>query len=147
MNCYAPPIVLDWFLRNQALSELCYHQLSQPVQTTPWDAAQYLKTFAFTCALEAVFYFWAMRGKRELGARIGPLLLANLATHPFIYFGAPGILAQFHTPAIAFIVFAETFAPLTEALLLTQVWKIPPKRALLAMITGNLFSWWVGASL
>ncbi len=147
MNCYAPQILVDWFLRPEILSELCELQLSSPVQPTPWDAGGYLRAFALTCLLESVFYVWALRGRVPLRKMAAPIAIANLATHPFIYFGLPWILAQFQVPAIAFITSAETFAPLLEAILLWRVWKVPARMAFPAMIFGNLFSWWVGVWL
>lgn len=68
----------------------------------------------------------------------------NLATHPVVFILIPIILTQFEANYLNYLVVAEIFAPLTEALILVYFYKIKFNRAFFAAIAANLFSWSVG---
>jgi hypothetical protein len=107
----------------------------------------YFVVFLKTCLLEAPFYLWVFRG-RGLALGVMALVVANLLTHPAVYFVFPSMFARF----LAAVLSAEVFAPSVEAafvvvlLLRTEGPRPHPLWNPAALIVlANLFSWQMGA--
>lgn len=102
----------------------------------------YFKVFLTTCLLELPFYFWIFR-TAPWPARLSSLTLANLCTHPLVFFAFPCLFRFYLTGALA----SEAFAIGTEGLLVA-LWAsrmgLAPGPAVGAAVLANLFSWQVG---
>jgi hypothetical protein len=140
----------------------------------------YLVIFLKTCLLEAPFYYWALRGaRRRAASRVGhpvehpgagfrrwPVIaqlgLANLLTHPVVFFVIPALFSRYLTGLLV----AEVFAPVVEGVYCA--WVVSDKgadkgkgkddnltekqgwrqaRAFVIAVLANLFSWQVGVFL
>ena len=144
--CQSPLTLFFSLIHPESVTEHCELILKLPVEQTPFNLKTYLIAFGQTCALELPFYFRTLKGF-SIAQRFKILVLANLATHPAIYFLFPFIFASVQLSYLSYMAAAEFFAPAVETLLLVYCWKVPAKRAILGIILANLFSWGVGAWL
>ena len=112
--------------------------------TEPFSFLEYLPFFLKTFVLELPIYFLFLRTLKNVPVILKMNTVLNLATHPVVFFIIPLILTQLNATYLHYLVVAEIFAPLVEALVLFKVYKISLGRAVLAALCANLFSWSVG---
>lgn len=146
MSCLTPDIIYKAIIHPAEISLNCDFILNHLVQPTEFHLNSYLSAFLLTCLLEAPFYLWAFRFSL-LFKSITLLFIANIITHPIIYFLLPWFFSLLKMNTLSFIVIAEIFAPITEAIILWRFAKLPIGRALIMMILANIFSWYIGAWL
>ena len=105
----------------------------------------WLRAFALTLAVElpvavALLAFIEPRRARRAGAAV----LANLATHPLVWFAFPGLTAG---PA-ARLASSEVWAVVGEAAIYRFIWPaLPLHRAALVSLAANTASFLVGLAL
>lgn len=111
-------------------------------------ALTYTFALLLTLAVEAPLVTFALarwyRVRLVYGATLG--ILASLLTHPIVWFVLPGLLL----PSVGYagyLIFAETFAWLAEALLLWICLRRDLPGMLLLSLAANLASFLVGALL
>lgn len=124
----------------------CAETLLEPIAVDPVGPFEYLKFFAMTLALELPMYHRLlplMSFKRKAAAA----LVVNVATHPLIFFVFPLLLKSLGGTYFQYLVAAEVFAPVAEALVLWKAFGVGFKRAGTAALIANLFSWGIGALL
>lgn len=124
------------------------HQCSEIYGLTylsePFSFTQYLPYFLKTFILELPVYFLFFKCFKKIPKILEMNFILNLSTHPVVFFVIPYILMKLEGNYLNYLVVAEIFAPLTEALILTYVYKINVRFAFTAAILANLFSWSVG---
>ncbi|MEQ1721843.1 MAG: hypothetical protein ABL930_01615 [Pseudobdellovibrio sp.] len=124
------------------------HQCSDIYNSTsladPVTFLEYLPYFLKTFILELPVYLFFLRHHKKLNEILQINSILNFATHPIVFFLIPLILLQFNATYLHYLVIAEVFAPLVEALLLIYAYKVGYGRAFLAGIAANLFSWSLG---
>jgi hypothetical protein len=105
---------------------------------TAW-VIDWLCAFGVTFAVEATVALPLLRpSEASLGRRLAAVALANLATHPLVWFLFPG-LALTYTKRL---VLSETFAVLVETGVYLVIWPaLGPRRTALVAVVAN------GASL
>jgi hypothetical protein len=128
------------------ISGKCDFILNSLSKPTPFYLGSYLMVYGLTCLIEMPIYFLVLRD-RSIWERTRILILANLATHPVIYFLFPLVLSYLQINVQGCLLISEAFAPLTEGLLLWRIWGVPPKSAFFAMLLANMLSWIVGSFL
>lgn len=112
--------------------------------TEPFSLVEYLPYFLKTFALELPVYFIFLRTLKRIPEILKINTVLNLATHPIVFYLIPVILMQLNANYLNYLVVAEIFAPLVEALILYRIFKVRVSRAFAASICANLFSWSVG---
>ncbi len=142
--CNTPLDLFYTYFIPEKVSERCSYLGLLPVTPTAFHAAIYLGAFGLTLLLEFPFYFFAL-GKMPFRRKLMVLLLANLATHPAIYFLFPWLGSLLNVNYQNYLLFAEVFVPLVEAFLIIKFWKVPIVKGLFWMLLANLASWWIGA--
>lgn len=124
------------------------HQCSEIYTLTsladPITFILYLPYFLKTFLLELIIYWLFLRNQKSLTEILQIDFILNLATHPVVFFLMPIIVMGLNGNYLNYLVAAEVFAPLTEAIILVYFYKLSWPRALQAAITANLFSWSVG---
>lgn len=97
--------------------------------------ADWLRAFGLTLLTElAVAVPLLATADRRVGRRIAVVTIANLTTHPLVWFLFPGLALG--RPTRLFL--AETWAVLAEAAVYATVWPpLPRRRALLASVLAN----------
>lgn len=140
IDCVTPwNLVWNYFNPHQCAEIYTITTLSEPITFT-----QYLPYFLKTFILELGVYYLFLKNRKSLVEMLQIDLILNLATHPVVFFLIPIIIMQFGATYLNYLVIAEVFAPLTEALILGYFYKISYSRAFLAAIAANLFSWSIG---
>ena len=153
--CYSPLSLMAWLIKDSSLPQSCLSILQQPSEFPQVNGTDYIQYFVTTCALEAPIYalIFAFSGRlknfkmNSLNPLFRALLFCNLATHPIVCFGIPGILEKTGGSYGLGLLIGEIFAPLTEAFILCKFFRIHPRSAILGSIFANLFSWWSGIYL
>lgn len=104
----------------------------------------YLLVFAKTCALEAPFYYAALR-RQPLIRFLAALMALNFATHPLVFFFIPSLFSRYLTSALVSEFFAA-FAEMALVWLLLSKWESRSSAwsGALWILTANLFSWELG---
>lgn len=124
------------------------HQCSEIYELTtltePFSIFEYLPYFLKTFALELPIYYLFLRNLKNIPTILKINSIVNLATHPIVFYIIPLILMQLNSTYLHYLITAEIFAPLTEALILYRFYRLSPGRALIAAICANLFSWSLG---
>ena len=92
--------------------------------TEPFSFLEYLPFFLKTFVLELPIYFLFLRTLKNVPVILKMNTVLNLATHPVVFFIIPLILTQLNATYLHYLVVAEIFAPLVEALVLFKVYKI-----------------------
>jgi hypothetical protein len=146
-GCVAPIAVLRSLAGDPSLDLVCRMLLEDAVQPTQMGLGFYLVIFATTCFLEAPFYYWFTHKSLRLSKQIEMILVVNLATHPFVTWVFPLLFLKLQSSFGEYVIAAEIFAPVTEALLLRLVYKQSWQRASFTAFIANLFSWWIGPYL
>ena len=142
------PFVFKWSVSPLGLlfnfnSELLGYTTAPGFAASFTWALDYLWVFLKTCALESPFYFLIFR-RQGYSYALGALFVANLLTHPAVYFVFPWLFNSYLTMALA----AEVFAPLVEAVFVALAVRgsgARPVFAVIWVILANLFSWQMGA--
>lgn len=143
--CFSPDQLVGYYLAPEWINAHCRFLLGLEQEYQPIPTGQYLLAFLMTNLLEMPIYylFWKKLNwswKRQLTLLLG----LNLATHPFVVLGVTywgAVQAWRYAGTLAF---AEGFALVVEALILTWVSK-SVARAFFAALSANIFSWWIGA--
>ena len=160
VECYTPLGLLQYWTSPTSLSTECLAVLESAQTPTSVSILEYLKVFSMTCLLEWPFYALALKGSSASVAKqgaprpkasasriLGILILANLCTHPFVYFVFPWLLSQMNATYVQTCTLSEIFAPTVEAWLLTRFGKLSLSAALGWSVAANLASWWMGLYL
>jgi len=145
LYCYTPYSIIQFFIKPDSLDLECRMLLEAPTWLPNVGVLEYFVLFALTCGLEAPFYM-SIRSL-NWSKRFRALIALNLATHPAVTFIWPHIMYGLDQNAGAYILAAETFAPVVEALLLIFVFKVGAPAAFLFAILANLVSWGFGLYL
>ena len=147
-ECISPASLVHFLLSRSTLDPECVWTLLMRPRSLPVGVTRYLCTFFLTCLLETPFYWLALKSW-NVGRvkKVGFIVLVNLATHPFIYFGVPAITFRLGGKVYQSLLLSELFAPLVEGIILWRVRKGPAWVSLGYAIAANLFSWWVGIFL
>lgn len=135
------PWYLIWNLFN---AHQCSEIYGLTTLTEPFSFVEYLPFFLKTLVLELPIYFLFLRRLKSIPTILKLNTLANLATHPIVFFIIPIALMQLNGTYLNYLVTAEIFAPLVETLILYKVFKLSPSRSFAAALCANLFSWSVG---
>jgi hypothetical protein len=111
---------------------------------TPW-VVDWLRAFGVTLVVEAIVAVPFLRpGESRVGRRVAAVLLANLTTHPLVWFLFPGLAAGYATR----LAMSEAFAIVVEAGAYALVLPgLGPRRALLVSVLANCASVAVGLVL
>ena len=117
----------------------------------PSLSMDYFLIFLWTCFLELPFYSVAL-SRAPAVARFAVLLLANLATHPVVFFAFPRLIGSYLTSVLASEAFAIAVEVSIVLAVLRKFWRDPAERdspmATAAVIcAANLFSWQIGIYL
>lgn len=145
-NCVSPLSVLAYLLNKQSTINSCSEIFTTPMIYNGELLKQYWYYFVLTLLLEAPFFYFLLNSLRPI-LRLSVIFFVNLATHPFIFLILPQIMMKFNKSYLFYLIVAETFAPIVEALLLIKVWKISPKKAFAISLIANLCSWMIGSYL
>jgi hypothetical protein len=108
------------------------------------------KAFALTLALELPIAVLLLRGRSggaPVGRRVAAVLVANLASHPAVWFVFP----ELGTNSAAVLVASELWAFASEAAIYRLIFAGPPplawRRAVLVSAVANALSFLVGKAL
>lgn len=146
LSCVTPWGLLLSLLGAYDVNSVCYEIHHSPVEPGEWSWAFYLPFFGMTLLLESPIYFFGLSALSKL-KRIQAILLVNLATHPIIFYAFPEVLSRMSATYGTYLLAAEIFAPVVEALILWKGFRLPPLRAFTISIATNLISWWIGVLL
>ena len=149
ISCYSPRGLVEYLLAPKALSAECIHLMNTvSTDVSLPDMSHYFFILCLTALLEFPFYFVLLADKHKHFRNIAlTTLLCNLATHPIVYLIVPYLGKHYGISYGNMLGIAEVFAPLTEILLMTMVFKNKKKSTWALIILGNIFSWGVGIYL
>ena len=141
VECLTP-----WHLiYNLFADNACAEIYSSGLPTDPLTFTDYLPYFLKTFILELPIYALILKSQQSFGKTLAANSLLNLATHPIIFILFPIILPKLgEFNYLNYLVAAEIFAPLVEAILLAKVFKLKIGWAVVSSVAANLFSWSVG---
>ena len=106
--------------------------------------ALWLRFFAVTVVIELLVATSLLRGEGSLARRATAVVVANLASHPIVWFVLPRIIA----PRAAMIVTAESWAIASETVVYALVFPtLPRTRALGVSAVANALSFLAGLVL
>jgi hypothetical protein len=131
LSCEHSYSVFAYFLRGQ-----CEEVFAAPPLDPGIGFPVYLLFLALTCLFEWPWY--------RKPARV---LVLNLLTHPLVVWGWPGLIRSLGGGYGAYVLAAESFAPVVEAWALHRIFGVPRLRAVVVALGANLFSWLVGGEL
>ncbi len=106
--------------------------------------SEYLSVFFFTCLLEFPVYFVFLIRESKIIRLVLITFLLNIATHPLIYLGMPLIFSKWNITYLQYLIIAEVFAPVVEAILLRKIFHTSWRTAIYSAAFANLFSWTIG---
>lgn len=142
--CHIPwNMIYNWVIGFPKSHE-CTALLGQPMWGPDVTVLLYAKYFFATVAFEFPIYFLLLRNMSHI-KKLASIVLVNIATHPFIFLVLPKLMVNTQMSYSAYALIAETFAPLTEGLILSVWLRQGFVRGLAIAIAANLFSWTVGA--
>lgn len=139
-DCITPWMLVLNFFQSHTCGELYFAGL--PADS--FTFVEYLPYFLKTYILEFPLYYLLLKNIKNFKQLLAINLILNIATHPMVFFGFPYLLAFFDADYRTYLVVAEIFAPLTEALVLILVYKISWARAFTVATIANLISWGIG---
>jgi hypothetical protein len=141
VECLTP-----WYLLNNLFADnACSEIYSSGLPSDPMTMLEYLPYFLKTFILELPLYALILKSQQSFVKNLTANTLLNLATHPVIFILFPMVLPRLGDfNYLNYLVAAEIFAPIVEALLLIKVFKIKLGWAFVSAIAANLFSWSVG---
>jgi hypothetical protein len=140
IDCLTPwNLIWNFFNAHQCGDIYTITSLAEPV-----TFVEYLPYFFKTFILELPVYLLFLRHQKKLSEILQINFILNFATHPVVFFLIPLIIMQYNATYLHYLVIAEVFAPLVEAIILAYFYRISCKRAFLAAIAANLFSWSLG---
>ncbi len=125
----------------ERIPEVCAWVLSGSVVPTQSSLLQYLTVFGCTLALECPFYFLLLK-HFTISKIFLILFLANLVTHPLVYWGFP-LLFQGKTEAF-YLMIAESFAIAAETVTAASLQRKITLKTFIFISLANLFSWTIG---
>ena len=148
MVCYGPLALVLSFLFPSRVDTACLAALEMDVSIPDVSLPVYFCFFLLTCVLEAPIYFFIARknGVAWAGA-FSQVLGLNLASHPFVFFVVPHLIAHVQQNTAVMILIGECFAILIEALLLRLCWRYVMPKAAITSLVGNLISGGLGIFL
>lgn len=142
IECLTPwGLILNLFFNQSAQCSEIYFS------TPPNDSIsfiEYAPYFLKTILLEFPLYYLFLKNIRSLKEILLMGLILNLATHPIIFLVMPPLLNTLQFSYLNYLIIAETFAPVVEALILSLFYKLSWRRSLLAALTANIVSWTIG---
>lgn len=112
---------------------------------TEFQLLAYLKIFTGNLLIELPFYFLALYRFLSWKKIILVLLLANLLTHPIVYFGFPYLMSKWAVSYGVMLIYAEALAVLIE--IIFCLWFVKQKISFIIpffILFANLFSWNLG---
>jgi hypothetical protein len=109
--------------------------------------ADYLPYFLKTIVIEFPIYYLLFKNFQSFKKLLVINLVLNLATHPIVFYVISYICFRLDLSYLHYLISAEIFAPVVEALILIYVFKIPISKAWVASILANLMSWSIGVWL
>ncbi len=145
-HCASPWGLAVFLLNLVDPSSECYEVHQSLVTASDFELSFYLKYFGMTLLLEGPIYFLGLT-MLPWPKRLLAIVVVNLATHPIIFYIFPLILSRFDATYSTYLLTAEIFAPVVEALLLWKLFKLSPSKAFSIAIAANLISWWLGVLL
>lgn len=122
----------------------CVELYQTAMATDAGGFAEYLPVFLLTCGLEFPIYFFFTYRESSVRRVILISILLNLITHPIVYLGMPILFEKWNFNYLQYLVIAEIFAPLVEAICLRKIFHTSWKTSVWAAIMANLFSWTIG---
>lgn len=140
IDCITPWNLLWNFFNAHQCSEI--YELS--TLNEPFTFIEYLPFFLKTFVLELPIYFLFFRTLKNIPALLKMNSVLNLATHPAVFFVIPIILTELNATYLHYLLVAEIFAPVIEALILHKFYKLGLGRSFAAAVCANLFSWSLG---
>lgn len=149
LQCFGPLGFGVYYLSSELLPNWCRLALESKINPSPLEFSNYLKYFSLTLFLESFFY---LPGLRLLGVSLKRsltiLFLANLCTHPIVFFIFPWFGHYFNASYIQTIMLAEFFAVLIEAVVIyILIRPIQVRQVFLLSSISNFFSWGMGLSV
>ena len=142
VECLTPVgLIMNAYHSNPSCTEI----YQSAVATDAGGFAEYLPVFVVTCLFEFPVYFLFLFRESSFIRMVLITLLVNLATHPIIYLGMPAVFSHWDMTYLQYLLIAESFAPIVEALLLKKVFHSSWRMAIWSATIANLFSWTVGA--
>lgn len=147
MSHCADPLTLFFFwFSPQHIDPICEYAVSAVAQPVPFVPLEYLKQFALTNVLEAPFYLWLLRAwPARRGMKL--MILANLATHPLIYFLFPFLCHHMELHYATYLTISENFAIFAEIAIAYRFGRQSFLKTAIAIALANIFSWWVGVTI
>ncbi len=110
----------------------------------PMSLVEYLPYFLKTCVLELPFYYFFLTRTQSFSRIVIINFILNLLTHPIVFLVMPILFEHLGLNYLQYLLLAETFAPLTEAIVLHYVFKVEAPTAIRAALVANLLSWGIG---
>ena len=106
--------------------------------------ALWLRYFAVTVAIELLVAIPLLRGQASLARRAAAVVVANLASHPIVWFVLPRMIS----PRASMIATAETWAIASETVVYALVFPgLPRLRAVGVSAVANAVSFLAGVVL
>jgi hypothetical protein len=146
-SCITPLAIAQYFSLSSELPARCLTVLGQTCYIPAISPTKYALLFLGTVLFEIPIYFAFLRKKVPIGSLVLWTLILNLATHPAVSFLIPRICAATESRLVDYVLWAEIFAPVVEALLLWKIARVNLGRAAVAALIANLLSWWAGIVL
>ncbi len=142
-TCFTPLNLIQFYFSAEGLHPTCYLLLNMAVKSTQMHITRYLYIFSLTCLLEAPIYFYFFKDQ-AWKIRLRRLLIFYCASHHLMTFMFPLALSRFVFSNGQYLMASEVSAILIEFVILKQFFNLTVKRAALAAVSANLFSWWAG---
>ena len=141
VECLTPWYLIYNLFANNACSEIYSSGLPSETMTLKDYLPYFLKTFI----LELPIYALILKSQQNFTKNLAATSLLNLATHPIIFILFPMVLPKLGDfNYLNYLVAAEIFATVVEALLLIKVFKLKIGWAVVSAAAANLFSWSLG---
>ena len=108
-----------------------------------FPVSAWFPAFVVTVVVEGPIVWWFARGRETSVLRVGAaVLLANLASHPAVWFIFTQLLL---VGSVSFTLATEAWAVIVEGLLYALALRgVGPRRALAASLVANIASYLVG---
>ncbi|MGZ3690094.1 MAG: hypothetical protein ACXVAX_01235 [Pseudobdellovibrio sp.] len=141
MDCLTPWDLVHHFIQSQPQ---CVDVYGAAPPSDSIGLTEYLPFLLKTLILELPMYYLLLKKVKSFKEVLIINLFVNLATHPIIFIAMPPLLNAFHFSYLSYLLIAEIFAPVVEALIINKYYKVNAGRAWAASIIANLVSWSIG---
>lgn len=108
-----------------------------------FDILSYLYIFLQSNFIEVIVYYAFYRRQLNFSKNLGLVTLSNSISHPIVFFG----FMQSGRSYLEAILWAETFAVVSEAVLHSYFGNMDVRRTSVASLISNLVSWQIAPML